>query len=170
MYRILRHGSHIPALPNEYSRVFPHPGMKFRHTSYPLSCWGCWSQTWHRLQILFTGQLWQATTHYSHMIPLQADLRTVYTHFALLLNDSFCSIQSIFSPSWILWICGCQHTPSVIFQTLNLLAQAWLIPLGLSAYLNQYLISMWRPPLNCHNYHAPCQPILWREVSATRLL
>jgi len=44
MHRILRHGSRIPGLPEEYSQVFPHPGMMFRHTSEQLSCRVWWSQ------------------------------------------------------------------------------------------------------------------------------
>jgi len=37
MYRILRHGSRIPGFSEEYSHIFLRPGMKFRHTSDPLS-------------------------------------------------------------------------------------------------------------------------------------
>ena len=113
MYYILRHSSHIPGLPEEYSWVLPRLGMKFRHTSDPLSCRGWWSQIWHHMHILFTAQFWQAATHYQHMIPLQAHLWTVYTHFAFPLNCTFCSIPSIFLPFWIHWICSCQHTLSV---------------------------------------------------------
>jgi hypothetical protein len=40
VYRILRHGSRIQGFPEENSRVFPRSGMKFRHTSDPLSCRG----------------------------------------------------------------------------------------------------------------------------------
>jgi len=46
MYRILRHGSHIPGLPQESSLVFRHSGMKFRHTSDPLSGRVGLSQIW----------------------------------------------------------------------------------------------------------------------------
>jgi len=47
-----------------YSRVFPPPGMKFKYTSNPLSCWRWWSQIWHRMHILFTSWFRQAATHY----------------------------------------------------------------------------------------------------------
>jgi len=97
MYRILRHGPRIPGLPEAYSRVFPRWGMKFRHTSKALSCGVWWSQIWHCMHIVFPAQFWQAATCYEHMLLLQACLRTVYTHFALPLNDSFCSIPIIFS-------------------------------------------------------------------------
>jgi len=55
MHHILRHGSDISGLHEEYSRVFPRSGMKFRHTSNPLSCRSWWSQIWHHTNILFTG-------------------------------------------------------------------------------------------------------------------
>ena len=32
----------------------------------------------------------------------------------------FAPIQAYFLPSWMLWICGCQHTHSVIYLTLNM--------------------------------------------------
>jgi hypothetical protein len=56
MYRILKHGSLIPDLPDEYSHLFPCSRMKFRHTSDPL-CWQVWRyQIWHCTHhILFTG-------------------------------------------------------------------------------------------------------------------
>ena len=64
IYRILRHSVPISGLHEEFSRVFPRSGMKFRHTSNPLSCQGWWSQIWRRTHILFTSQFWQAATHY----------------------------------------------------------------------------------------------------------
>jgi hypothetical protein len=175
MYHILWKSLHIAGLPGEYSQVFPRSGLKFRHTSNPLSCRGWWSQIWHCTHILFTRQCCKGATHYQHMIPvhdmipLQARLWTVYTHFALPLNDTFCSIPSIFYPFWILWLCGCQHTQSVIFQTTNFDVQERLIPLGLSKYQNLYLIGMWWLPPKCHNCHAQCQPILWRKVFIIRI-
>ena len=63
MYHILRHGSRIPGLPEEYRRAFPRSGMKFRHTSMALSSRVLWSQIWHHMHIPFNGHFWQATTH-----------------------------------------------------------------------------------------------------------
>jgi len=100
MYRILRHGSHIPSLPEESSQVLPRSGMQFRHTSEPISCPRWYSQIWPLTYNLLNGPFWQAATDYQHMIPLQGRLWMVYTDFALLSNDSCCSIPSI-SPSFL---------------------------------------------------------------------
>jgi hypothetical protein len=55
MYRILRHGSRIPGLPEVCSKVFPCSRMKFRPIADPFSCRVWWSQIWHRIHVLFTG-------------------------------------------------------------------------------------------------------------------
>jgi len=43
---------------------------------------------------------------------------------------NFAPFEAYVLPSSMLWICGCQHTQCIIFQTLNFLVQARLIPLG----------------------------------------
>jgi len=159
MYCIPRHGTRSQGLSEEYSWAFPHSGMKFRHISKALCCRVWLSLIWHRTHIPFNCQFWQAATHYYHILPLPG----------MPLNDSFCSVEANCLPTGILWICACQHTTRVIIQTRNFQVQARLIPLVLSWYLNLCLIGMWRPPLQCHTCHAPCQPILWRKVSITRL-
>jgi len=113
MYCVLKHGSKIPGVPEEFSWVFVHSWIKFRYSSDPLSCRGWWCQIWHCMHLPFNAQFWQAATHDYHIIPLQARLWTVHTHFALPLNGSFCSVGSIFFPFWMRWICGCQQTQSV---------------------------------------------------------
>jgi len=108
MYRILRHGSRIPGLSEEYSRAFPRSGMKFRHTSKTLCCRVWWSQIWHRTHIPFNGQFWPAATHHYHMLPLPGTP----------LNDSFCSIWSIFSSFLTaLNLCLPAHTASHLSDT-----------------------------------------------------
>ena len=113
MYRILRHGSRIRGLLEEYSQVIPCTRLKFKHTLDPL-CWRGWSsQIWHCLYIRYNAQFWQAAADYYHMIALQACLWTMPTYFASPLNGIFCSIPSIFLPFCLRWICGCQHKLSV---------------------------------------------------------
>jgi len=85
MHRILRHGSPIHGLPEEYSPAFPRSGMKFRHTSKALCCQVWLSQIWHRTLIPFNGQFWQAATHYYHILPLPG----------APLNDSFAQSKHI---------------------------------------------------------------------------
>ena len=107
VYRILGHGSRIPGLPEAYSRAFPRSEMNFRHTSKALCCRVCWSQIWHCTHIPFNGQTYQPPLIIIICSHSQARLCTI--HFA--------PFERYFLTSWMLWICSCQHTPRVIFQT-----------------------------------------------------
>ena len=99
MYRILKHTLHIPGLPEEFTRVFPRSGMKFRHTAHPLSYRVWWSQIWHCTHILFNGKCRPTGTHIH-----------IWSH------------SRHASELWIptlhyLWICGCQHTECHLSDT-----------------------------------------------------
>jgi hypothetical protein len=115
VYLILRHVSRIPDLPNAYSRAFPRSGMNFTHTSKALCCRVWWSQIWHHMHIPFNGQTCQATTHHYHRLPLPG----------ATLNDSFCSIRTIFSSFRIaLNLCLPAHTEGYLSETILLGADA----------------------------------------------
>ena len=78
------------------------------------------------------------------------------------------------SEPWIptlhyLWICPCQQTECHLVQHTTFRCRRSSSRSNPAQYLNLCLIGMWRLPLNCHNCHPPCQPILWRKVSTTRL-
>ena len=103
------------------------------------------------------GQLPHITNIWFHLIhTCKTFIPTLY--YPRIIH--FIPFQLYLLSLWMHWIWGYQHTQSIIIPILNFSVQDWLIRHGPSKYLNLCLISMWMPPLKCHNCHAPCQPIL----------
>jgi hypothetical protein len=86
MYHILGYDLCIPGLPEEYCHVFPRSGMK-SGTPQIHSAVKCDGLKFDAARIFYSKTNFDhASTHYSHMIPLQTRLGTVNTHIVLLFN------------------------------------------------------------------------------------
>jgi hypothetical protein len=104
MHCILRHSSHISCLSDEYSRVFPRTVMKFRHTS-DLTPYAYSTANFDQPPLIINMR-----SHSRHA----SEPCIPTSHYPWVIH--FAPFQAYFLPSWMRWICACQHT---IFPTLN---------------------------------------------------
>jgi len=106
VYRTLRHGSRIPGLPK-------HKADRFLAQEWIAG-------TPQRLSAVeFDGLRFDTTRifHSTAKLVKPPLIIIICSHSqACLWKIHFVPFKGYFLPSWMLWICACQHTPSVIFQ------------------------------------------------------